>query len=385
MSIFDAIPDKFPHEVNLIDKSITFDLKSDPLDEYISIFISLVIFVVAAAIAIFATRLWEPWLFGQDGVIKAIGAAVIAAFGCYQGFSIIRIFNRMNLCTHVEISSGFVKVSQSGRQAAATWSKKISEYSGLVVENRGIAEIDGEKKPILALVMQHEDPAFSIPLIITSDSKISQDSITRASNRLGLQHFKLQHSTQLGSNIPTGTIVANLKQSTKLVWFFRFITLVAVVTSIGGLLMFMDTGYSVADNVTDWPNSQQLIWGGVIVGLGILCVLAMWFYMSRYVIWMQGSGDQIVIKTASPWGSTQHRFNASQITDISYRDDKSDDKKTTPLQNIALRVDAPWLYMSVENISRPFIIDMQADYVNMQQLEKLGEQPDLAGDTGQLS
>lgn len=379
MSIFDGIPESFPHKAKFKKTPISFEMRSDPSDYYADMLIHIGIFAVVVAVVFFAANPFSPWVAGFDTWTKVLGivAVIVAAF--YAGKKVFEAYSWLDHSFQITITDTTVEVVETGSKGKPAWSRPISEYVGIALENHGTHEIHGDKKPIIALVMRHAEEAYSIPLIITDDINISEKAIARATDKLRLPFVTHERSTVLNSDVPEGSIVANLFQSLKVRFIYWFLQIAGVALIAAGIYIFLNFGLASGMGGVLRPFMERLAFGGAMAVMGVLCILGIRYYMSQYVVQMQREGDQITIKTAAQIGDTRHRFAASEVESIDFRsgkidlnhDDEDEYMYEDEEGNYTPTVNAPWLKMKISSIKRPFIIDMQADYINLAELKKL--------------
>jgi hypothetical protein len=148
-------------------------------------------------------------------------------------------------------------------------------------------------------------------------------------------------------------LVSNTRQVKKLrvlTWSFTLLGLASIAAAV----------YSALDPAAD------ATW--YILGpFGALVAIGMHVYSARYVAAMHEEGDAVVLSTAAIPART-HRVPFERIGRRVLHDGKLE-------MGDAPSVHAPWITLPVAGYRLPFIIDMQAEVVEVQAIMRLDRRP----------
>ena len=156
--------------------------------------------------------------------------------------------------------------------------------------------------------------------------------------------------------MPEGTIFFNKFQALKVRLVFLVVVAAALVMIVAGVNIASYWGLSPADGGVLRPLPQRLAFGGGVIVLALAMVAGMGFYVSRYVVSMRRVGDELYVSTANRFVGQGRKIAVDDVQSLDYRAGKTITHKAY--------INAPWRKMRIRGIKLPFIIDMQAEYID---------------------
>ena len=145
----------------------------------------------------------------------------------------------------------------------------------------------------------------------------------------------------------------------------------------GGWAIMQTYGLSPADGGVLRPFGERLALGGFVAVLGLAFAGGMMLFATIYVLRLARDGDQVVIDTLTLWGigGRRHSFAISDIGESAYHHGRfSVARETgTPGQLLDLNVDAPWITLHAAGRRLPFLLDLQAEIVDISALAALAK------------
>lgn len=134
----------------------------------------------------------------------------------------------------------------------------------------------------------------------------------------------------------------------------------------GAWSIFQSFGLSPADGGALRPFAERLALGSFVAALGIAFLAGMMVFASRYVVRLGRVGDRVVIETLTPWGigARRHDFALSQLGESAYYHGRMH----TPRGH---SVNAPWITLRVAGQWLPFLLDLQAEVIEEDELAKI--------------
>ncbi len=161
----------------------------------------------------------------------------------------------------------------------------------------------------------------------------------------------------------SAVIVRNSFQALKVRIVYLVVVLGGLAMIVAGVNICLSWGLATADGGILKPLPQRLAFGGGLAGLALVLIAGMHYYLLRYIVSMRRDGSQLYIRTAAQLRGPGHVFAAGDVVSLDYHAGKTLTYKAY--------VNAPWKKMRIRGVRLPFIIDMQAEYINKAELEKL--------------
>ena len=165
-------------------------------------------------------------------------------------------------------------------------------------------------------------------------------------------------------------ILENYRQAFKVRLVFWFLLACGVAALWGGWVIFQTYGLSQADGGVLRPLWQRAAFGGFVASLGLVFAGGMWLYISVYALHISRVGKQVHITTMTPFGSRKRQFQVSDIGQSAYYHGR-----VPPLPGSStaagIWVNAPWMTLRARGHRLPFVIDMQAELLDLNVLDDL--------------
>ncbi len=162
------------------------------------------------------------------------------------------------------------------------------------------------------------------------------------------------------------------RQAIKVRLLFWFLVVVAVWCVWGGWEIFQTYGLSPADGGVLKPLWQRAAFGAFVAGIGLAAMIGTWVYMGMYVVDLSRHGDRVQIVTLSPLGRQNFEYATSEIGKSAYYHGRVDHGVPSSSAK-GLWVNAPWITLRVVGRRFPFILDLQAEEINVAALRDLAE------------
>lgn len=134
----------------------------------------------------------------------------------------------------------------------------------------------------------------------------------------------------------------------------------------GGVLIAQTYGLNPADGGVLKPLAVRMGFGGAVAAIGILIGGGMWLYGTLYVSELVQEGNALTVETLSLSGTSQKEHAVGDITGGSFYHGRMRQPGI-----MTQTINAPWLTLRVKGKWLPYIIDGQADEINVAALEKL--------------
>ena len=144
---------------------------------------------------------------------------------------------------------------------------------------------------------------------------------------------------------------------------FWVLIVAAAAMGVAGVNIAMSWGMNPADGGVLKPLPERLAFGGGMVALALALLVGMGIYVARYVVSVRSLGGRLYIRTANLFGGAEREFDVNDVQALEFRSGKTVTYKAN--------VNAPWKKMRIRGMKLPFIIDMQAEYIDRTGFEKL--------------
>lgn len=346
MSVFSDIPSPFPLIVSLKQRPVFFRLECDGAERVATLMLTLLWGLAIPAALFWIADPFAPW---PDGAIPigraaALGGLALFALGVVPFWlwpNIRTVLTRVD----VTISQTKIEVVEKGLLGARRWSKPIAEYRGVAIENWGTRTVGNDKIPVSAVMLVHAEDRFSVPVHIDGALRVKDRIAKGKAELLGLPLIDAPRFGLGKTAHPPGTILANHGQALKVRLLYALLGAGGLAGAIAALARFISTG-----EVIYLPLGL----------LGLLLAAAIHTYAACYVTAMRKSDNAIEIDTAVPLIG-RHRIAPSDVRAVAYREGRGG-------EGTALRTHTPWVRINVTGARLPFIVDMQADFVDEQAL-----------------
>ena len=157
----------------------------------------------------------------------------------------------------------------------------------------------------------------------------------------------------------------------------RFVFWLLLLAGIGGLWagwsIILYFGLSEADGGVLRPLWQRLLFGGSIALLGGTVAYGMWIYVHLYVLRMSLQGNTVTMQVMAPFGRSEKVYDASDLGEGAYHEGKIFDLDEHNRRHAVPRVDAPWITLKSRGQFWPYILDAQAEEIDIDRIRQLAE------------
>lgn len=355
MAVFSDIPSPFPLNVSLKSRPVSYRLQIDAAER-----IATGALTVFWAIACVAALVWAAGQLavGLDGVVPASRTvASIAMFAVFYALLTRWLWPNLRAAlSHIDVMINETSVEVADRMPlfVRKWSKPISEYAGVTIENWGTRTVENNKISVSAVMLVHPIERLSVPIHINGALRVKESFARRKAEELGLTLIDAPQFGIGAASLAPGTIVANSFQA------FKVRALYALF-GLGGLLAALLAASHALQ------TSEPALF--IVVVLCLALAVAMNLYAAHYVTAMRSTTDGFEILTAALF-RRRHRFARADVREVVYREGRSGAATPRPTHT-------PFVKVRVSGKRWPFIVDMQSEFVDEQALIELGEQAKL--------
>jgi len=165
-------------------------------------------------------------------------------------------------------------------------------------------------------------------------------------------------------------LLENHHQALKIRIIFWVLVVVALFAFWGGWAIYQTYGLSQADGGVLRPLWERLALGGFVAGLAVMCVGAMWIYVSIYALHISRIGDQLRLVTMTPMGGFDRNIPLEDVGKSAYYHGRLN---PMTVRGGAIKVNAPWITLRIRGRRLPVIIDLQAEFIEVDKLSELAE------------
>ena len=120
------------------------------------------------------------------------------------------------------------------------------------------------------------------------------------------------------------------------------------------------------------PLWQRLALGGGVAGLGLAAAGGMWLYIVLYALRIVRSGDRIAITTMTPFGHRDREFAIGELGESAYFHGRVHHTLASGTTG-GIWVNAPWITLRAVGHRFAFVIDLQAETIDIGALSVLAE------------
>ncbi len=349
MSVFDEVPHPFPLDVPMKRLPVEFKLAVEPAQRVALLIMSVFWAIAVPAGLIGMAEPMKPWAGDPNWLFRAALMVALAVFvvlghGRWLGPMILRLAKS----ARVRITRTDVDVVEWGLLGRRSWTSPLAEFSGVGIEDWGRLQERQDKSPLLAVVLKHPDERRSIPIVIDRAQRVKTSVAERKAAQLGVAVLASAAAAVAGAQTPTGTLVVNRWQATKVR------VLLAIVSGVGvGVALWL--GWLGAHE-----GSRVML---ALAGGTMALAAAMLVFAGRYVTAMRVVGDRLEITTAAPFFS-KRLVPLDRLRSAERRRGRSG-------QGTRLPVDAPWLSLRVDGVNLPFVVDLQSEVVEVAGIQAL--------------
>lgn len=168
----------------------------------------------------------------------------------------------------------------------------------------------------------------------------------------------------------------NHRQTLKVRIVLWIVFLVGLAALYAGWSTFQTYGLSPGDGGVLRPFGERLAFGAGIALLGCILVVAMMLFATLYVVTLSRNDDRISIETLTALGigRSHHSFDISDVGEAAYHHGRMS-RGIVPGEQSSLfqSIDAPWITLRVAHRRLPFILDLQAEIIQVGPLTVLAE------------
>ncbi len=168
-------------------------------------------------------------------------------------------------------------------------------------------------------------------------------------------------------------IFDNKRQALKVRFVFWLLVAAGLGALWAGWSIMLYYGLSEADGGVLRPLWQRLLFGGFVAALGGMAAYGMWIYIHLYVLRMSIQGTEVTIATMAPFGRSERVIAAGDLGEGAYHEGKLYDLDDVDRRHAIPRVDAPWITLKARDQFWPFIIDAQAEVLDIGRIRQLAE------------
>lgn len=340
MSVFTRVPAGFPLDPDFSQRPVDYVLQLDASDRFAIVLLS-VIWIAAGPVAAYIVA---DLLFGGGVWITAALslAYLLWAIFFHFGPEIVAAYRAV----HITITETDVTVSESGPTGVRSWSAPLTAFEGTAVFDMGTHHVDVRKVPVSSVVLKHPEPERSVPLTIREARLLGKRTAKKKAAQLGVPVLDGTVELAGGALLTPDVLLVNRFQAMKVRLFYWGLNLVGVAVIALSL-------YAAVTGAFEAAYGFLLVFAPTVMA-------AMHVYTTCYVTAMRERDGKVEVTTASGGRRLIDRQAVRGVT-----------AKSGRLNTIKHRVNAPWLNLRVEGRFLPFIIDMQADYVNEKRIEAL--------------
>ena len=167
-------------------------------------------------------------------------------------------------------------------------------------------------------------------------------------------------------------LLENQRQALKVRFVFWFLQIAGALALWGGWAIFHSFGLAEADGGVLRPLWQRLALGGGVAGLGLAAAGGMWLYTVLYALRIVRSGDRITITTMTPFGRRDREFAISELGESAYFRGRVHHVLSSGGIG-GIWVNAPWITLHAVGHRFPFVVDLQAETIDIGALSVLAE------------
>jgi len=132
-------------------------------------------------------------------------------------------------------------------------------------------------------------------------------------------------------------------------------------------------GLLPADGGVLRPLHQRLMMAAVVVLVGVLPTAGMWLFNRRYLTRIERDGDKVALTTLGIISPGTRIFRVSDFTGQGHRHGQMSGR---------IAVNAPWIALRVAGVRLPFVVDLQAEHVDIDAIEGLSSSAPAAAKAG---
>jgi hypothetical protein len=171
------------------------------------------------------------------------------------------------------------------------------------------------------------------------------------------------------------TLFENRRQALKLraVLCFSWVACAAALYVSG--IIYRTYGLSSGDGGVLRPFAERLSFAAFVAIIGVLFAGGMMVYASLYVLRIERKGDLLHVDTISPWaiGVLHNTLSTDAVSRSKYHHGRFSAVRSlgAPGRYVTLDVDAPWITMYVTGRRLPFLLDVQAERIDVEGLSSL--------------
>ncbi len=349
MSLFEKPPAEFPFAADISKRPASFTIKSDITDSIVVTLLALFWLVFGTVLIYFLvheTIGTEPgWEATAGWIAIILCLAYIAGALAYFTPAVLENFRTVE----VNIDETDIAVTVANPISKSSWSDPISTYEGVANLNLGMHDLGGEKVVVGSVILKHPDPSRSVPVIIREQQRIGKNTVPKIAGQIGLPVLDGVGDETGEAAYPDGTLVVNKWQSLKVRLVYWAIIIVSALLTI----------LVIREVASGREGAETLLWLLLMAAF----VGGMQLFGSCYVTAMREWQGDIWVRTAAIQ-LREYRIEPSRVRSIKRFEGKSNRYKTGGQHT-------PWIKLSVKGHLLPFVIDLQADYVNENGIYKL--------------
>ncbi len=347
-SLYDAVPSDFPVRIDIGKRPLKYELRCDVAERAI-VSVYAAFFLVGGVLFAFVMGLLGALLFVQGDPAIWVGAGAAAVYVLIVGgWWLWPMIHDVYRIVKVSLSETQVDVKVHDLLWRDSWSLPIKDFEGVAILNLGTKSVGFHKAPVASVVLKHRAPKRSVPFIIDEAKRLGKGTVTRNANHLGLPALEGIGDGSGEAAYPPGTILVNGPRGLRVRLLFLGFLLFTLGCGAASAYQYL---YTTVDPV--WP---------IMFALFLPVCIAIYVYAARYVTRMTREDRSVWVQTAAWWFAT-HKIDPARIAGIGY----SEGYMWTPKQS----VHTPYMTMRVDGYRLPFMIDMQAKYVNENLLRSL--------------
>ncbi len=144
--------------------------------------------------------------------------------------------------------------------------------------------------------------------------------------------------------------------------------LICAATLYGGWSIFQSFGLSPGDGGVLRPFGERLAFGMFVAGLGLVFAAGMMVFANIYVTNLERGRDKVIIDTLTPWGvgTRRHEMDIAHVGAAAFHKGRTRSFRGPS-------VNAPWISLRTAGRRLPFVLDLQAEIIEIGPLSALAE------------
>lgn len=345
MSLFDKPPANFPFRIDPSEQPIEYTLKTDTVDRAVVVFLAglwafVGTFIVWSVGWELFSAMFGATLSGPAAIILTVG--FLAGWAYYIWPKICLDYRTVD----IEIANRTVNIHLKEPLRQEKWSDPLETYEGVAQVNLGNHDLGTTKRNVSSIVLKHPDPEKSVPIAIEQQTQIGKKTVQRFAEALDLPVLDGIGDQTGAQAYEEGTLVRNDRKALILrlvCWAPLAITGLIVLTALPGVI----------------STGEDYEWMLAVIPAVAAVTFVLQIFSSFYVTRMREWQGDIWIRTGAII-VRDYKFEPGSFTSAKHYEGRSNNGQHSP-----------WIGLSVEGRYFPFVIDLQADFVDEKKIYAL--------------